>query len=280
MGSRYASAHQEIQAILQREPHLTAKEVWHQMTDSWPVPPVRTVSRYMKLARLAMASVAKSRKPNSASVEGPDGLLTKEFRMATADEKLDSIASHLDSLHTKIDSMGESCKKTDARLDALEADREKQKADSEREEKAKADAAKRRADAASDSHAYADAQMRCDSAFQAWGKMAPHALHGESLRDFRIRLLSALKVHSRAYGDSDLATVGDEAVFSNIEGIIIKDAIEASNSHADTPGVLRQVTSRDNSGRQVTRFYGDPAVAWGEFMGGTRFGKIVRPPAH
>jgi hypothetical protein len=202
----------------------------------------------------------------------------KEFRM-TSDEKLDQIAGHLDSLHTKIDSMGESCKKTDARLDALEADREK--ADAEREEKAKADAARRRADAASeDKHAYADAQMRCDSAFQAWGKMAPHALHGESLRDFRIRLLSALKVHSRAYRDSDLGTVGDEAVFSNIEGIIIKDAIEASSTHADTPGVLRQVTSRDGSGRQITRFFGDPAVAWGEFMGGTRFGKIVRLPAH
>ena len=169
----------------------------------------------------------------------------------------------------------------DARSGRPEGEREKQKADAEREEKAKADAAKGpRADATSENrHAFAGAQLRLDSACQAWGHSARPPLAGESLRDYRISLLNDLKPHSKAYKDSDLSTIGDEAAFSNIEGIIINDAIEASTNNVVHGAPLRKVTSTNDMGHRVTKLYGDPAVTWAPFMGGhTRFGRIVRQP--
>jgi hypothetical protein len=123
--------------------------------------------------------------------------------------------------------------------------------------------------------------MRADRAHQAWGKQAPYALDGESLRDFRIRLLADLKQHSRRYKDSDLTTVGDENVFADIERVIINDAVDASVSSAKPGAPLRKVTKRDENGHTRTTFVGDPSVTWAQFMGGgTRFGRIVRPQSH
>jgi hypothetical protein len=201
------------------------------------------------------------------------------------EDKLDKIIGHLEDLHKKSDAIN-------ARLDVIETEHEKDRGEvaalraadaeaKEKEEKEKADAAaKRRTDSGEDKHAFANAQMRADSAFNSWGKSAPHALHGESLRDFRVRLLTELKPHSKAYKDSDLGSIGDETAFSNIEGMIINDAIEASNQPDTTAGAaLRKVTSRDDMGRITTKFYGDPLVCWAPFMGGaTRFGRIVHKP--
>jgi hypothetical protein len=197
-------------------------------------------------------------------------------------DKLDQVLDHLEGLHQKHDALKATCDSFGTRIDALEAQGEKQKSDAdakEKEEKEKADAAgKRRTDSGEDKHAFADAQMRADSAYNSWGKQAPHALHGESLRDFRVRLLTELKPHSKAYKDSDLGSIGDENAFSNIEGMIINDAVEASNTPAAAGAPLRKVTSRDDMGRITTKFYGDPLVCWAPFMGGaTRFGKFVYP---
>lgn len=212
-----------------------------------------------------------------------------------ADEKLDRVLSHLDALHSKIDKQDENHKTLAARMDALEQEREKEKADAktrtdaeekerkEREEREAADAAKRRADADvdKDREQFAAAQMRADAAYQAWGKQAPHALHGEALRDFRIRLLGPLKSHSKVYRDSALNLIGDDATFSMVEGAIINDAVEASSTTFTMGAPLRKVTSKNEAGHTVTKFVGDPAVTWAPFMGGaTKFGRIVRPASH
>ena len=208
------------------------------------------------------------------------------------EDKLDKIIGHLDDLHKKCDSIN-------GRLDTIDTEHKKDRAevaasranaDAEeakgREEKQKADAARGapRADATGENrNAFAGSQMRLDSATQAWGHQCRAPLAGESLRDYRISVLNGLKAHSKAYKDSDLATIGDENAFTNIEGMIINDAIEASVSNITAGAPLRKVTARDDMGRITSKFYGDPIVAWAPFMGGaTRFGKFGngRPAAH
>jgi hypothetical protein len=252
----------------------------------------------------------------------------------TADEKLDSISAHIDSLHKRFDAMESERKADKARMDAMDEWRaksdaaEKERADKaradaeckEKEEKEKADKARRdaearekdekekadkvRADAVAavnvdwekkfdelrksvtpvsltqdDKNQRAAAQMRLDSACQAWGKPARPPMNGEALRDYRISILNELKAHSKVYKDSNLETIGDEAAFSNIEALIINDAIQASVSSIVHGAPLRESTKMNSMGHRVTTFAGDPAVTWGPFMGGhTRFGKIVRQP--
>jgi len=268
------------------------------------------------------------------------------------EDKLDKVLTHLDSIHsmcdsfkTRLDAMEEEHKKDradaaewKARADAAEKERadkaradaeekerkekeEKEKADAEAkaradaEEKEKADKArkdaeeKEKADAAArasgntdlarklaelerrmpatladaDKAAFADAQMRADSAYQAWNLgQAPYALNGETLSDYRVRLLSKLKQHSPIYKDSNLGLlVADSAAFSVIENAIVNDAIEASCKSITVGAPLREQVTRNASGHTITKFVGDPAVTWGPMMGGaTKFGRISRPKSH
>jgi len=268
------------------------------------------------------------------------------------EDKLDKVLTHLDSIHsmcdslkTRLDAMDEEHKKDradaaewKARADAAEKERadrarkdaeekaEKEKADraradaeekerKEKEEKEKADKAKadaeekereekEKADAAvragnadlakkladlerrlpatladADKAAFADAQMRCDAAYQAWNLgQAPYALNGESLSDYRVRLLSKIKQHSKVYKDSNLGIlVQDSAAFSVVENAIVNDAVEASCSSITVGAPLRVQESKNETGHIVRKFVGDPAVTWAPFMGGaTKFGKIRR----
>jgi hypothetical protein len=192
-------------------------------------------------------------------------------------DKLDQIISHLGSLHEKHDALKATCDSFGNRIEALEAERQKEKADAAAATTAAS--AKTQVESEEDKHAFADSQMRADAAYQAWGKQAPYALHGETLRSFRVRLLSALKAHSKVYKDSDLAMIADENAFSNIERAILADSIAASSTPAAAGAPLRKVTTRNDSGHTITKFYGDPLVTWGPFMGGTvRFGKLNRTP--
>ena len=191
-----------------------------------------------------------------------------------------------------------------AKADAEEkAKADKARADAEEEEKKKADAAKADAAARADSGEYlkklqdqidaltrstpaalrdedkprfADVQMRCDAAYQAWGSPATPALNGESFTDYRVRLLSGIKKHSKVYKDSNLAILAaDEAAFSVIQDSIIADAIAASNSAVNAGGPLQKRVRKTESGHIETRFVGDPRVGWAEFSGGaTKFGRI------
>jgi colicin import membrane protein len=195
-----------------------------------------------------------------------------------------------------------------ARKDAAEKERE----DREREDKARKDAAEKEAKekeekekndrarndslaaeiaalkaamparhAPEDKNKFAAAQMRADAAYQAWGLgQAPPALLGESLRDYRLRLAAPLKQYSRNFKDSALETIGDEGAFSTVETSIINDAVAASTSTVTQGAPLRMITEKNESGHTVRKFYGDPAVTWGPFMGGAiRIAKLQRPTA-
>lgn len=183
-----------------------------------------------------------------------------------------------------------------ARADAEEKDR-KDKERRDAEEKERADAAARAAGntdivqklasierrlpailSEEDKGAFVDAQMRADAAYQAWSLgQAPGALNGETLPDYRVRLLSKLKQHSKLYKDSNLSAlaVADAAAFSVVENAIVNDAIDASCKTVTVGAPLREQVTRAASGHIVTKFVGDPAVTWAPFMGGaTQFGRI------
>jgi hypothetical protein len=185
-------------------------------------------------------------------------------------DKIDQVLEHLESLHTKHDALKTTCDTFGTRIDALEAERER--AD------AAVAAAKGvpRADATDENrNAFATAQLRLDAACQAFGFQCRAPLAGESLRSYRASVLNGLKQHSRAYKDSDLTTIGDESAFTNIERMIIADAIEASVSNIVTGAPLRKRVYKNESGHTVTEFIGDPLVAYARFMGGqTRFGRF------
>jgi hypothetical protein len=287
MASRYRSAHQEIRAILQREPHLTAKELWNELT-VWPIPSIRTIHRLAQGVKrdLAvgtdLAATVKNQKPKPGRVERPDRFLKEFSNMAAADDngKLDQIISHLGEIHTKCDGINK-------RMDSIEEEHKKLRASAEsEEEKEKADVAAAaakgavRADATGvNRNAFAGAQLKLDSACQAWGHQCRPALAGEALRDYRISILNELKPHSRAYKDSDLSTIGDENAFSNIEACIINDAIQASNTHIAPGAPLTKRTRVNEVGQRITTFHGDAGIAWAPFSGGgTQFGRIVRHP--
>ena len=189
-------------------------------------------------------------------------------------DKIDQVLEHLESLHTKHDALKTTCDTFGTRIDALEAERER--AD------AAVAAAKGvpRADATDENrNAFATAQLRLDAACQAFGFQCRAPLAGESLRSYRASVLNGLKQHSRAYKDSDLSTIGDENVFTNIEGMIINDAIEASNVSIVPGAPLTKRTRVNEHGQRITTFQGDAGLAWAPFMGGgTQFGKINSNP--
>lgn len=226
-----------------------------------------------------------------------------------ANDKLDKILSHLDSLHSKHDALMAKHDALHARHDALEGKHEelskrfdaflpsagKREANitpedeaaerREREELERTDAARRLQKDAEHEQAdlpnFVDAQRRADTIAQAFGDSggAPRWLAGESLADYRRRLLSKYKSYSADWKDVDLANLHESAL-GIAEAKIYADAAREAQHPTDLgPGKLREVRSRDAYGRTFTKFYGDPAVAYAPFSfnGLIRRGRIVNP---
>lgn len=111
-------------------------------------------------------------------------------------------------------------------------------------------------------------QSKAERVFQALGDSAgaPPAANGESEMDYRVRLLSGFKKHSKSYKDADLAKIGDAAVFGMIEDAIYADAVaEASNPSTIAPGILIPQRIKDAAGREITRYKGDAGSCWDVF---------------
>lgn len=237
-------------------------------------------------------------------------------------EKLDTILSHLDSLHKRMDAADKeradsakrfdaACERMDgfdkARKDAEEQTKEQERADAEakvkadaaeeeakadksrkdaedkeKEEKAKADAAhadsnaslRARLDALdkrtvempeADRALFVDAQSKAERVAQAFGDSAPRWVSGESLPQYRQRLLGKFKQHSADWKGVELAKLGDDAL-AVAETKIYADAWQAAIRPANVEGgMLREVTDTDRTGRKITRFYGDPEACWSHF---------------
>ena len=118
--------------------------------------------------------------------------------------------------------------------------------------------------------AMADAQAKADPVYQAFGDAAPRPLQGEDLLGYRRRLARGLKKHSPRWSNVNLSAVADQAAFDNIEEGIYNDAMATARSPVDVPlGQLREITSSDRTGRQITEFAGEP-ISWMGNFGGNR----------
>ncbi len=216
-----------------------------------------------------------------------------DARMAKADEERDAKA--------KADAE-EAAKKEKADAEAKEAEEAKAKADAEEkaakekadaDEKAKADAeeaermAKEKADSDlrleiaelrsriptelsdADRNELADAQIKADSVFSAFGQRAPSPVSGEKPLAYRRRLLVKLQEHSPDFKGVDLSAIADAQLLNIAEKQIYADAQSAASLSVG-PGQLREIKRADATGRMISTFEGDPAAAWAPFKLGKR----------
>ncbi len=93
------------------------------------------------------------------------------------------------------------------------------------------------------------------------------ALHGERARDpslgetplhYRAALAQELAEHSASYKSANLRGYDAQSVAA-AEDVIYNDAVQAARNTAKaTPGLLVSERYRDESGRMITRWNGDP----------------------
>jgi hypothetical protein len=223
-------------------------------------------------------------------------------------ERLDAACGMMDAM--KKDSE-ERAKADAAKKDAEEKEREeKAKADAAKkdaEEKERADAAQKDAATGTQSETQKKMQQQIDALMrqapavltpemratmvgyqskaervhQAFGDSAgaPPPVMGESVTDYRIRLLSKYQPLSKAYKDADLSKIGDEKVFASVEDAIYADALaEASNPSTFEAGRLIPIKATDHAGRVITRYKGDPNACWDQFNPPHRLVRRVLTP--
>jgi hypothetical protein len=106
-------------------------------------------------------------------------------------------------------------------------------------------------------YAFAEAQAKADSVFGSFGQRAPRPMEGELLDDYRCRLATKLKSHSKAWGNVKLGKLPSEA-FAIAEGQIYADAATAAANPVDlAAGELREVQKVDPAtGLRTIVFYG------------------------
>lgn len=216
-----------------------------------------------------------------------------DARMAKADEERDAKA--------KADAE-EAAKKEKADAEEKEAEEAKAKSDADEkaakekadaDEKAKADAeeaecmAKEKADSDlrreiaelrsriptelsdAERNELADAQIKADSVFSAFGQRAPSPVSGEKPLAYRRRLLVKLQEHSPDFKGVDLSAIADAQLLNIAEKQIYADAQSAASLSVG-PGQLREIKRADATGRMISTFEGDPAAAWAPFKSGKR----------
>lgn len=167
----------------------------------------------------------------------------------------------------------------------------KEKADAEAKEKADAEEAERMAKEKADSdlrreiaelksripvelsdaerNELADAQIKADSVFSAFGKRAPGPLSGEKPLSYRRRLLVQLQEHSKDFKSVDLSAIADAQLLNIAEKQIYADAQSAASLSVG-PGQLREIKRADATGRLISTFEGDPEATWAPFKSGKR----------
>ena len=127
---------------------------------------------------------------------------------------------------------------------------------------------------AADAEALEAAHVKADAIYCMHGERAPLPIAGESPLQFRRRMLNGIKQHSPRYRDEPVFGLGPVAIEA-VERQVYQDAADASG---DKPGFLVAHKERDESGRTITKWYGDPACWMGHFTLPGAVGYIVRDP--
>lgn len=112
-----------------------------------------------------------------------------------------------------------------------------------------------------DLNSFSDAQSRCDAVAQMFGENAPRNMNGESVLQYRRRLVEKYKAHSAAWSKVDLRAISvDQAAFDAAESQIYADAAKAARLPTSVPaGRLRPVVSKSPTGHTVTDWLGSPS---------------------
>ena len=122
--------------------------------------------------------------------------------------------------------------------------------------------------------AFADAQSRADAMFVALGEgSAPRPTSSETLIGYRARMLRKIQKHSPLYKDEDLLALArtSPGVFAIAETAIYADANTASRTPLGVEGGgLRQRKTRDDAGREIIDWFGDPLVWMQPMMSGAK----------
>jgi hypothetical protein len=111
-------------------------------------------------------------------------------------------------------------------------------------------------------------QAAADRVARAFGNTegAPGPLEGETLTRYRQRLMAPFQQHSPAWKGANLSRVSDETTLAVAEDQIFRDAMRArTDPNVIGPGKLIETFESDRTGRQISRFYGDPEACWGAF---------------
>ena len=196
--------------------------------------------------------------------------------------RMDSMEKNMPAKELKSAADSDEALKADkAKKDAEEEEKAKKDAEAkEEEEKAKADAAKKDENLtekemedkakkdADDEMAMADAQAKADSAYACFGKSASRALSGETLLNYRKRLMRGLQNYSDDCKNVNLNDVKDLTTLNMLEAKIFADAFKhATSPKAYADGQLQAVRTQatDGSGRTITKYYGDINSWLGQF---------------
>ncbi len=114
------------------------------------------------------------------------------------------------------------------------------------------------------SDAIASAYVRADSVYSIWGMRPTPAMSHESVRDYEGRLARPLQQYSKEFGAVDLRKL-DDPTFKGVISRIYADAVtESRNPDLYTEG-LREIQTRDQTGRLITSFKGQPRAWLSEF---------------
>ena len=125
--------------------------------------------------------------------------------------------------------------------------------------------------------ALAGAQHRADSMAAQLGMGVSPPRLGESSLEYRRRTAASFQHHSPALKNARLDSA-DSATLGAAEDRIYADAVSAARNGSVGRGQLREVQERDESGRLIRKYYGDPMVWMAPFMSQGQSGKIVQKP--
>jgi hypothetical protein len=206
----------------------------------------------------------------------------KDRQRADADKPPAWVADFQKSMNDRFDAFGarmDALEKKDSAKDAQEAKDKQMRLDSEAEEKRKKEEEERQAEkdrldkieaklkdsseerSDEESEEIADAQARCDSVAQMFGKSARQAIRGERGPAYRRRLVDDYKQYSPNWKDVDLAALPIGA-FAVAEAQIYNDAMTAARSPASAPAEgLRQIKIPREGGLHMYEYVGNPD-AW------------------
>jgi len=105
---------------------------------------------------------------------------------------------------------------------------------------------------------------RADKLFELRGVEPPRPRFGESAIDFKRRTLAQLQTLLPAGHPVTFVNPyqQSEKAIDGLEDVAVSHAIAEFTAPR---GPLRQSVTRDRTGREVVRFYGDPEECWGPF---------------